>query len=239
MKTLTIKLAAPLQSYGMEASFNERTTQLYPSKSAVLGMIGAALGYRRNDNRLKKLNDLSYAVRVDQPGLVMTDFQNVEYAPNKRKVTHRQYLQDALFMVAIGSEDEALIEEIKYALRHPIFQIYLGRRSNPVAGVIKTEIVDQSNPVQVLKESTWQAKKWYKIRKSSQKKVSVSIYADAFLLENGEVTMARDLIGSFNQKNRYHQYRGLRKLNVQVENDKYKDQDKEESIWWDAIEGEN
>lgn len=238
MKTLTIKLSAPLQSYGMEASFNERTTQLYPSKSAVLGMIGAALGYRRNDDRLKKLNDLSYAVRVDQSGLTTTDFQNVEYAPSKRKVTHRHYLQDALFIVAIGSENEALIEEINYALHHPIFQIYLGRRSNPIAGVIETKIVDGLNPLQVLKELPWQANKWYKVKKYSQKLVPLSIYADAYLVEEGEVIMARDLIGSFNQKRRYHRYRGLRQVNIQVENSEYQEQNDLENIWWDAIEGE-
>lgn len=76
MKTLIIKLAAPLQSYGNEATFNRRTSYRYPSKSAVLGMIAAALGYRRNNTKkITALNQLQMAVRIDQPGETLTDFQ--------------------------------------------------------------------------------------------------------------------------------------------------------------------
>ena len=52
MKTLTIKLKAPLQAYGNEATFGRRTTNPYPTKSAVIGMISASLGYGRNDKRV-------------------------------------------------------------------------------------------------------------------------------------------------------------------------------------------
>ena len=41
MKTLTIKLTGPLQSYGNEATFSRRTSYHYPSKSAVIGLIAA------------------------------------------------------------------------------------------------------------------------------------------------------------------------------------------------------
>ena len=47
MKTATIRLTAPLQSYGNSASFNQRTSDSYPTKSAIVGMIAAALGYSR------------------------------------------------------------------------------------------------------------------------------------------------------------------------------------------------
>lgn len=70
MKTLVIRIAAPLQSYGDPASFEKRTTFRAPSKSAVIGMIGAALGFRRESDDYKSLNDLDFAVRVDQPGEV-------------------------------------------------------------------------------------------------------------------------------------------------------------------------
>ena len=92
MKVLTIRLTAPLQSYGGTASFNYRTTALHPSKSAVIGMIAAALGYRRDDSRINKLNQLRYAVRVDQPGTVIQDFQTVEWKKGSgSKLTYRDY----------------------------------------------------------------------------------------------------------------------------------------------------
>jgi len=56
MKTLTIKLKAPLQAYGNEVTFRRRTTSPYPTKSAVIGMISASLGYSRNDKRILELN---------------------------------------------------------------------------------------------------------------------------------------------------------------------------------------
>ena len=136
MKTLTIKLTAPLQSYGNEASFARRTSNDYPTKSAVIGMVAAALGYRRTDARIQSLNDLSFAVRIDQVGRNLTDFQTVEWKQGTRKITYRDYIQDAVFVVAIGSESDSLIDEIKFALKHPKFQLSLGRRSNAPAGVL-------------------------------------------------------------------------------------------------------
>ena len=133
MKTLTIKLTAPLQAYGNEASFERRTSWPAPSKSAVVGMIAAALGMRREDERIKSLNDLAYAVRVDQICKTMTEFQTVEWKPGTRKLTYRDHYQDAVYVAAVGSEDEELIGKIEYALKHPRFQLYLGRRACPPA----------------------------------------------------------------------------------------------------------
>lgn len=161
MKTLTIKLTAPLQAYGNEASFERRTSWPAPSKSAVVGMIAAALGMRREDERIKSLNDLAYAVRVDQIGKTMTEFQTVEWKPGTRKLTYRDHYQDAVYVAAVGSEDEELIGKIEYALKHPRFQLYLGRRACPPAGVLRIESFADTDPVKVLENMPWQAEKWY------------------------------------------------------------------------------
>ena len=152
MKTITIKLTAPLQSYGNEATFDRRTTRTYPSKSAMIGMIAAALGYARDDSRILELNRLSFAVRVDQPGKILTDYQVVEWKKDKRKITYRDYLQDAVFVAALGSEDSQLISKIEAALHQPHFSLFLGRRSNAPAGVIKVKIFKDSTPLSALKK---------------------------------------------------------------------------------------
>jgi len=157
MKTLTIKLTAPLQSYGNEATFERRTTNDYPTKSAVIGMVAAALGYRRVDERIVHLNELHFAVRVDQIGRNLTDFQTVEWKKDTRKITYRDYIQDAIFVVALGSEDETLIDKVKFALKHPKFQLFLGRRSNAPAGVLQLQEFSEEQPVEVLKQFAWQA----------------------------------------------------------------------------------
>lgn len=93
MDVLTIRVSAPLQSYGNQATFNRRTTNYYPTKSAVIGLVAASLGLRREDDHIQRLNQLEYAVRIDQVGLMMTDFQTVETDPQKetRKITYREY----------------------------------------------------------------------------------------------------------------------------------------------------
>ena len=220
MKTLKIKLAGPLQSYGVQASFNERTTQAYPTKSAILGMIGAALGYRRDDARNKKLNNLDFAVRIDQPGVITTDFQNVEYAPSKRKVTHRQYIQDAVFLVAIASEDDELIEKIRYALYHPIFQLFLGRRANTIAGYLETEI-KEGDPISVLQNTSWEASNWYQLKRKYEKIINLPIYADSKLLKDRTVDLIKDHIKTFNQLHMAHLYRPISQTKAEVENSNY------------------
>ena len=46
-------------------------------------------------------------------------------------VTYRHYLQDAVFLAGIESEDTALLQQLQQALLYPAFPLYLGRRSCP------------------------------------------------------------------------------------------------------------
>lgn len=224
MKTLTIRLAAPLQSYGNEATFNRRTSNYYPSKSAVVGMIAAALGYRRDDPKINELNDLKMAVRIDQPGKFLTDFQVVEYqkTPSKKakKITYRSYLQDAVFVAAIGLEDAEKINQIKYALKHPKFQLFLGRRANAPAGLLEIDDFNDE-PVKVLEELPWKASEWYQ-KKYRSSDYTAEIIADADILPNKRSYLVKDLVGSFNQKQRYHNYRAVGKEHVVLKNNHFK-----------------
>ena len=76
MKTILLKFAGPMQSWGTDSHFETRHTDLYPSKSAVIGMIGAALGIRRDDKSIGDFDSLKFAVRVDQEGSIMKDYHN-------------------------------------------------------------------------------------------------------------------------------------------------------------------
>ncbi|WP_297819916.1 type I-E CRISPR-associated protein Cas5/CasD [uncultured Lactobacillus sp.] len=221
MKTLTIRLTAPLQSYGNEASFGRRTANPYPTKSAVIGMIAAASGYRRDDERTAELNDLSFAVRIDQPGQTMNDFQIVEYAksPTKKakKLTYRSYLQDAVFMVAIGSDNKT-IDEIVYALQHPKFALFLGRRSNPPAGPLILQTYENKSPLEVLRSLDWQASKWYQDRFMSDTFRAEIVYDSSLDKESSPSFQIKDKVGSFNSKNRFHTYREVASSYVLVKN---------------------
>ena len=50
MKTLLMRLAGPMQSWGTQSQFRERDTGLEPSKSGVIGLLCAALGRPREES---------------------------------------------------------------------------------------------------------------------------------------------------------------------------------------------
>lgn len=213
MKTLTIKLAGPLQSYGNEATFNRRTSNDYPTKSAVIGLVAAALGYHRNDSRITELAQLNFAVRIDQPGVSMTDFQTVKYGNKGSKLTYRDYLQDAVFVAALSGDDQQ-IDEIAYALKHPQFQLFLGRRSNAPAGVLKLFRFSEMNAVQALERLEWQASSWYQRR---YKTIKTQIIADASLLPEKRNQMVKDQVISFAQTNRQLGFRAIAIKRIDLE----------------------
>ncbi|MBI2869130.1 MAG: type I-E CRISPR-associated protein Cas5/CasD [Chloroflexi bacterium] len=74
--TLLLRLAGPMQSWGTASRFQLRRTDLYPSKSGVLGLLLCARGIRREDSSppLRNLARLQMGVRVDRQGTVDWDY---------------------------------------------------------------------------------------------------------------------------------------------------------------------
>lgn len=218
MKTILLRLAGPLQSWGTSSRFENRSTDRYPSKSAVVGMLAASFGYRRDDMRTAKFDLLDFAVRVDQPGELLSDYHVAQrFKPNgtvdQVYVTNRYYLQDAVFVIALGSDDEEWMAEIENTLKHPYFQPFLGRRSNPLNAdfFLGTENKDV---ITSLEELPWQAAAWY--RRRYRDKVVLPIYADAHLLADSPRQMVRDRVISFSQRERLHGYRAVGRKDIEL-----------------------
>ena len=73
MPTLLLRLAGPMQSWGISSRFSIRDTGMEPSKSGVIGLVCAALGKPRDesttdDAEFRQLTQLKMAVRVDRQG---------------------------------------------------------------------------------------------------------------------------------------------------------------------------
>lgn len=203
MQSILLKFAGPMQSYGTGSHFETRHTDLYPSKSAVVGMVAAALGYRRDETEsIQQLNKLDFAVRVDQEGNLLRDFHVAQkYKKNgsfeRTYVTNRYYLEDAIFVIGLGHQDSSWLENIEEALKNPYFQPYLGRRSLPLnpdfyLGMVEGTVID------ALKSYPWQASDWYK----SQNSPHAKIYFDAGLAKSSIKKVKKDQVISFSQKNR-------------------------------------
>lgn len=136
MATLLLRLQGAMQSWGTTSRFDERDTQLEPSKSGVLGLICAALGRDRVDD-IRDLAVLRMGVRVDREGALMRDYQTatgVLIASGKQDlgrtvVSPRFYLSDAAFLVGLEGDDRTLLEQIYRALHVPVWPLALGRKS--------------------------------------------------------------------------------------------------------------
>lgn len=112
--TLLLRLAGPRQCW---PAFRARVTETgdEPSKSGVVGLLGAALGVDRGDRvTISRLSALEMAVRVDSEG-------------GKRELDGVVCLIAASFLVAI-SGDASLLKEAHAAIQAPRYPLYLGRR---------------------------------------------------------------------------------------------------------------
>lgn len=138
MPTLLLRLAGPMQSWGTTSRFDERDSQLEPSKSGVLGLICSALGRDRREP-LDDLAALKMGVRVDREGVLMRDYQTAtgvmtatgKAVLGRTVISPRYYLSDALFLVGLEGQDSAMLEHLQAALRAPVWPLALGRKSFP------------------------------------------------------------------------------------------------------------
>ncbi len=202
MSTLMLRLAAPLQSWGVASKFDTRDTVREPSKSGIIGLLAAALGRNRSES-LKDLNNLRFGVRIDQPGKFLRDFHTARI--NKQSppfVTTRYYLMDAVFLVGLEGERNFL-QEIAEALQNPVFPLYLGWRSCPPAGRLVLGLRER-NLRQALEEENWQACEWY--QKKYKEQVKLTIICDAQPNDPGAF-LRRDLPLSFDQNHRRYGFR--------------------------------
>jgi CRISPR system Cascade subunit CasD len=197
VSVLALRLAGPLQSWGARARFDARRTEHQPTKSAIVGLLSAALG-RRRDEPIDDLMALAFGVRVDQPGEVVRDFHTVSslfdekgrYNPSggrlpvagggyrktetSSQTTERYYLADAVFLAALEGEGDFLAE-LDEALSSPVFPLFLGRRSCPPAGPVKLGIRPGSL-LEVLRSIPWQA--GVRKRRSSGSSVTLELIVD-------------------------------------------------------------
>lgn len=241
MKTILLKLAGPLQSWGTNSHFEYRRTDNYPSKSAIIGIILASMGIRRgiSDDIIAKLNKVDFAVRIEQEGNLLEDYHIVHTClkTDDPYVTERYYLEDAVFLAALGSENGAVIAEIEYALKYPHFQPFMGRRSCPVPVDFFLGVFEEG-VIEILQTYPWQAASWFKKKQRHDSKYHTFVYADSHLLQQAARKRRKDKAVSFSQKNRQFQYRFESEVSVLLENPFYQGRTEEEHDALAAIGGE-
>ena len=155
---LVFNLYGPMAAWGDIAVGEYRPSFAHPSKSAIIGLLTAALGIRRDEETRQKnfAEACSFAVRVDAMGTLLRDYHTIQVPSSgtgrNRRTFHtrkaelaesdlntilssRDYRCDAVYTVAIVLRDNALcsVKGLADALRKPVFTLYLGRKSCPLA----------------------------------------------------------------------------------------------------------
>lgn len=178
--SLLLRLAGPMQSWGVQSRFGHRDTARQPSKSGILGLLCAALG-RPRDAPLDDLVSLEMAVRVEREGRLLRDFHTAgggdlpphfrrthglsdrqEYGvsranrnPPQPDISNRYYLADADFLVALGGP-RPLLEALAAALAAPRWPLFLGRKAFlPGEPILPPEPLRDGTPLSTLRAEPW------------------------------------------------------------------------------------
>jgi CRISPR system Cascade subunit CasD len=199
---LVFTLAAALGSMGDVAGHERRGSWTWPGRSAVIGLMAAALGIRR-DGDFAPLDALSVAIAVFDPGVAMRDYHTVQTVPTaavrrpqsrplalrqagydlNTTITLRDYRAGALYGVAVAGEG---LQPIAQALDNPTFHLYLGRKSCPLAAPLAPRIVlasDASTALKALRLPPW----W-----PQDKRVAQMLIADEAEPGNGRLELRHD-----------------------------------------------
>lgn len=159
IKHLIFQIYAPLTSWGEPAIGEVRHSNIIPTRSALLGLMAAALGIRRDDRRINTFNRHYYfAIRpfiFSSRNNWSTDFHTVQVPRfNKKEVYYtrfdeirrnpqeletllskREYYNDVYYQIVITETKSAPynLEQIKQALLTPVFPLYVGRKNSPLS----------------------------------------------------------------------------------------------------------
>jgi CRISPR system Cascade subunit CasD len=148
MPTLLLRMRAPMMSWGDHSRFTIRDTRREPTKSAVIGLLCAALGRPRWEP-VDDLAKLTMGVRVNKEGIVQCDYHTVmdsiksSGGKGDTVLSDRYYVADADYLVGLEG-DRVLLEILDTALQNPMWQLYFGRKSFVPSCPVQVGVSDQT-----------------------------------------------------------------------------------------------
>ncbi len=174
---LVFRLYGQMTSWGDIAVGEHRPTFDRPSKSSIMGLIAAALGILRDeDKKHRKLAEAyNLAIQVNASGILLRDYHTTQVPPSgsgrnkkifytrkdeletpkenlKTILSTRDYRCDALYSVCLWCRTDKVpypLETLAQTLKEPIFMPYLGRKSCPLSLPMQPKIVSGSSPEDV------------------------------------------------------------------------------------------
>lgn len=205
---LTAMLYAPLASFGYLAVGERRGTGRYPTRSQLIGLIGAALGIERADEDMQaRLRDsYAFAIQIFASGRVASDYHTaqmpwrgkVRFATRRDELsdkqnlntvlTTRDYRHDFLAGLAISAHEGApfSLQEIGVALKAPHYTLSFGRKSCPFAWPLSPQL-GEAKTAQAALADLWQREVQNQLFKQ---------LAHALKAKPGEIILEREQVAS-------------------------------------------
>lgn len=174
---LTWTAYGPLAAWGNVTVGERRTVDVQPSKSAVIGWLCGALGYKRGEREALSAMASGYdvALLLEQGGTLLSDYHTTQRpaanAYSKKEVpttrrdalqrkgvnttlSRREYSMDALCFIAVSCRPGAPspLPALRDALAQPVFEPYLGRKACPVSWPLCPHVRTAPNPAEALAE---------------------------------------------------------------------------------------
>jgi len=175
---LILRLDGPMQAWGTHTYEDFRPSNLYPTRSGLLGLLAACLGIERRDHvgQSDLAANVHFTVRIDskverlgrekpvaKPGIKLPDFhtvmdaRKVDGSANKFPlVSRREYLYDAAFTVAVGEQAAAryTLDHLAEALCCPCYTPTLGRRACPPTRPLLDGVIDAADAIAALRQAS-------------------------------------------------------------------------------------
>lgn len=169
MDYLVFRLYGPMASWGEIAIGESRHSADYPSKSAITGLLAAALGIRREEDAVHNALSRHYlqAVKVRRSGWLLRDYHTAQAPDSAGKFRYRtrrdeivtgrhrlgtvlstrEYRSDADALVALRALDAApySLANLADTLMKPKFHLYLGRKSCALAAPLNPLVIQADN----------------------------------------------------------------------------------------------
>ncbi|WHI52019.1 type I-E CRISPR-associated protein Cas5/CasD [Microbulbifer sp. MLAF003] len=169
MEHLVFCLYGAMASWGEVAVGGIRHSACYPSKSAIAGLLGAALGIKRSEEtqQLELARGYCQAIKIVNSGVLQRDFHTIQAPDSAGKfryrtrrdelvvgcsrlgtiLSQREYLADAQVLVALKATESAhwSLKDLAGALARPKFHLYLGRKAFPLSVPTAAHLIEAEN----------------------------------------------------------------------------------------------
>ena len=174
---LLFTLYAPMGSMGEVACGERRMSWARPAQSAVMGLVGATMGYAKtNPANMELVKGLFYAVRTDVAGQPLMDYHTTQTPKQKGRtptfdhrrhqlrsaelhtvLSVREWHQDPFFTVALwprSHQPKGFVTEdllmIAKAMSEPFFVPYLGRKAGVLGLPLNPQVVEADTLLEAL-----------------------------------------------------------------------------------------